>query len=414
MLGGEHLRERFSERAEHLQNQPKHRGYLPGTHLRTGDGGGYGSHTLQGNWVEERRDAGYYDGKPALPTDLDRTWQSTYSHMTTSATAKLKQISSAPLDQTTMIEVVDGAHRAFPGHQFQVDPARDALKQETFLSTTMTTFHNPAETRAKHQEQVPLVKAGIPGAQGKAVTLRIRHRLLQLTSGGNLIANFRRHLIAADTSRQGFINANELQRGCQSSGVPLDDVETSVMIRSLDRTGNGLALIDEIVNSVRGEFTERRSSLVEKAFLLLLKVCSGVVRFRAMVDLFDAVYHPDAQAKKITSDEARKLFAAQFDVRSDDEVIEKSEFVRCYADWSIEMPSDLTFEIFVRNSWHLSGGEGKCENTSCRRVQVVHTNGRVTKQEVRDDLGIGADMTKIKSTLEHQGIRDIAKIEFLQ
>lgn len=409
MIGGEHLRERFSERSQHLQNQPKHRGYLPGTHLRTGDGGGYGTRTLQGNWVEERRDAAYYDGKPTLPTDLDRVWQSTYGHMT--AQNGLKAVQGKVFDQAVMTEVVDGERRSFPGHQVQLDPASQN-PQETFLSTTRGTYVPPADTRAKHGEHVPPVKGGTPGAQGKAVTLRLRHRLLQ--SGlQNLIANLRGNLRAADTAKGGSINVQELQRGCMQCGVPLDDVESRVLIKSLDKVGNGLASIESIVNTVRGEFTERRASLADKCFSLLLRVCRGTVSFGRMLELFDASQHPDVVAGKVTADAARSSFAAQWDITDPSECIEREEFMRCYADWSFEISSDLAFEILVRNTWHLSGGEGKCENTSCRRVQIVHTNGRVTTEEVKDDLGVGDDAAAIRQNLIAQGIRDIAKIEMV-
>lgn len=409
MLGGEHLRERFSERAQGLQNQPKHRGYLPATHLRTGDGGGYGTKTLQGNWVEERRDASYYDGKPALPTELDRTWQSTYGSMTANG---VKPPPAQTLTQATMIEVVDAERRAFPGHQPQIDPSREATAKATFNSTCRTTFLPPAEVRAMHQEHVPPVKGGTPGAQGRGVLLRVRHRL-QHSGQANLIAVFRRHLVAADTAKEGYLNSKELQRGCQSCNIPLDDTETSVVIKALDKTGNGYASISDIVLSVRGEFAERRASVSEKAFKLVSRVCGGVLRFKRMTELYDASQHPDVVSGKQTVEAARAYFVNQWDAKSDDEVVEKSEFLQCYADWSFEINSDPIFEIMVRNTWHLSGGEGKCENTSCRRVQVVHTNGRVTKEEIKDDLGVGDNVDKIRANLEAQGIHDISKIEMI-
>ncbi|CUG86190.1 Hypothetical protein, putative, partial [Bodo saltans] len=145
MIGGEHLRERFSERTQGLQNQPKHRGYLPGTHLRTGDGGGYGTKTLQGNWVEERRDAAYYDGKPTLPTDLDRVWQSTYGSAMNPTGVKAS--AQSPLSQAVMTEVVDAERRSFPGHQKQLDQTSGAANvRDAFLSTTHGTYANPADT----------------------------------------------------------------------------------------------------------------------------------------------------------------------------------------------------------------------------------------------------------------------------
>ena len=45
----------------------------------------------------------------------------------------------------------------------------------------------------------------------------------------------------------------------------------------------------------------------------------------------------------------------------------------------------------IRNAWHISGGEGWCQNTTCRRVLVTHTDGRQTVEEIKNDLGIAAD-----------------------
>jgi hypothetical protein len=65
----------------------------------------------------------------------------------------------------------------------------------------------------------------------------------------------------------------------------------------------------------------------------------------------------------------------------------------------------------IRNAWHISGGdytiyitwyipkliydiiigEGWCANSSCRRVLVTHRDGRQTVEEIKNDLGIGAN-----------------------
>ncbi len=36
---------------------------------------------------------------------------------------------------------------------------------------------------------------------------------------------------------------------------------------------------------------------------------------------------------------------------------------------------DDYFELMIRNAWHISGGEGWCANTTCKRVLVVHSDG---------------------------------------
>lgn len=53
---------------------------------------------------------------------------------------------------------------------------------------------------------------------------------------------------------------------------------------------------------------------------------------------------------------------------------------------SANIDDDDYFELMMRNSWHISGGEGWCENTTCRRVLVTHDDGTQvtsTKLDVR-------------------------------
>lgn len=65
----------------------------------------------------------------------------------------------------------------------------------------------------------------------------------------------------------------------------------------------------------------------------------------------------------------------------------------------------------MRNAWHISGGEGWAENTSCRRVLVVHTDDSQEVVEIKDDLGLKAtDIAGMQRRLEAQGVRNIKKI----
>ncbi len=42
---------------------------------------------------------------------------------------------------------------------------------------------------------------------------------------------------------------------------------------------------------------------------------------------------------------------------------------------SANVDLDDYFELMIRNAWHISGGEGWCENTTNRRVLVTHEDG---------------------------------------
>jgi helix-turn-helix protein len=65
-----------------------------------------------------------------------------------------------------------------------------------------------------------------------------------------------------------------------------------------------------------------------------------------------------------------------------------------------------------RNAWHITGGEGVYENTSNRRVLVVHSDGSEEVIEIKDDLGVKADdIPEMRRRLLAQGVKDIARIE---
>ena len=54
----------------------------------------------------------------------------------------------------------------------------------------------------------------------------------------------------------------------------------------------------------------------------------------------------------------------------------------------------------MRNAWHLAGGEGWCENTTCLRVLVTHADGSKTIEAVPNDLGLKTgDIDGIKARL---------------
>jgi hypothetical protein len=41
---------------------------------------------------------------------------------------------------------------------------------------------------------------------------------------------------------------------------------------------------------------------------------------------------------------------------------------------------DDYFELVLRNAWHISGGEGWCQNTTCTRVLVLHQDGHQVRR----------------------------------
>jgi hypothetical protein len=78
---------------------------------------------------------------------------------------------------------------------------------------------------------------------------------------------------------------------------------------------------------------------------------------------------------------------------------------------SVAIDDDDYFELMMRNSWRISGGEGDASNTANRRVLVTHSDGSEEVVEIINDLGCGTSLEEIKQRLQEQGVQDIHHVQ---
>lgn len=158
-----------------------------------------------------------------------------------------------------------------------------------------------------------------------------------------------------------------------------------------------------------------RLGFVKQAFAVLDKDGSGVVDSLDIGRAYDVSQNPAVMSGKITPEDAIKQFLAHYDGNHDGKVTE-DEFIESYQWISASIESDDYFELMIRNAWHITGGEGWCQNTSNLRVLVKHGSQPDEVVEVKHDLGLPRDPAKkyqeVLKRLTAQGVKDIKKIEF--
>lgn len=110
---------------------------------------------------------------------------------------------------------------------------------------------------------------------------------------------------------------------------------------------------------------------------------NGIVDINDVKQKYDASKHPDVKSGKRTSDEILSEFLETFDTVEKDGKVTANEFLVYYANVSSSIDDDDYFELMMRNSWHISGGEGWCANTSCRRVLVTYCDGHQSVEEIK-------------------------------
>ena len=183
----------------------------------------------------------------------------------------------------------------------------------------------------------------------------------------------------------------------------LADHEIQMLFRHFDRDGDGGIDFDEFLGGIRGPMNERRRRLVRMAFEKMDKDGNGLLEPSDLVGTFDASQHPEVMSGRMTEEQVLRDFLENFDVGGEkDGVVTPSEWENYYANVSSSIDNDDYFELMIRNAWRISGGTGWCANTANRRVMVTHADGRQSVEEIRDDLGVGAD--QYSARLHAQGV----------
>lgn len=503
----EHLKPRVSDRFQAgAAALASSRG---GADVKCGDGASsYSMRTLQGNWNEERFDSRNLQPAPVIQTDLQHVWKtSTQLQLASSASAHAAPVATAAdlyaraqhiesvlsagpqaaagwtgtataVTQQTMLDIVDGRARAYPGHQpeQELPPKKNSAgylpssSNTAFATEIKDNYTPPVERLQRTQVNAPDLYSGPAGDKVGYVIFKIRllmhqkdappseqsvyaqrvtkqmaitmckQRNVNVTSGGKrdvsaatfTVAYLRRQLQAAEATPtvggiakgDGMLNFAELKAGLtQLCGLDLDDDEIQALHRHFDKDRKGEVPIAQVVKAIRGDMNSRREAVVRRAFDLLSEVVrnktgSPVVRFKHILDHFDAAQHPSvlsgvASADQIVRCQFEDFFAAPIEKQTAwlDGLVEFEQFREVYADHSASIEADYAFEKAVRNTWHVSGGDGAAANSSCRRVTVVHTNGRVTKETILNDLGVAeTDMAAMLTNLQAQGVKDVKRI----
>lgn len=230
--------------------------------------------------------------------------------------------------------------------------------------------------------------------------------------GARGIVGLGRKFRIADDDNSGFIDFAEFQKVISEHALGWTNAQIKAVFDFFDSDRSGSISFDEFIIAIRGHLNERRRNLVLQAFQILDADKSGVVELNDISKKYDASKHPDVIANKRTVEAVLAEFLDTFDTEEKDGKVTASEFCKYYSNVSASIDDDDYFELMIRNAWHISGGEGWCANSSCRRVLVTHADGHQTVEEIKNDLGIKADdKDAMIANLREQGITDITDIE---
>eukprot|EP00945_MAST-04E_sp_MAST-4E-sp1_P000695 g695.t1 len=236
---------------------------------------------------------------------------------------------------------------------------------------------------------------------------RIKQQIVE-RGGTTGIHGVSRIMKVMDDSGDRKLSKEELKYGLKDFKVNLADDDIDTLFAYFDTDGNGSIDFDEFLLGLAGPLNERREKLVLKAFDVMDKTGDGVITIDDLAGVYDVSLLPDVVSGKISEADALKHLLDAFDSANKDGIVTKDEFKTYYRNIGAAIESDDYFELMIRNAWHISGGKGNYQNTTCRRVLVTHEDGRQSVEEITDDLGIAADDIKtMKAILRKRGIKAV-------
>lgn len=264
----------------------------------------------------------------------------------------------------------------------------------------------------------PAAKAGrgVVGNGGRLTLMSVMDRIKESLrkrsgTGNNGISEIARLFKIMDDSGDKKISRSELKYGLRDMGIPFSAGEEQVVFTFLDRDGSGTINFDEFLRALANEMSAKRLALVKLAYQKLDVSGDGQVTTQDIKSLYDVSQNPEVISGKITPAQAFAKFMKQWETDKVDGIVTLDEFIEYYRDVSPSIDRDDYFELMMRNAWHLPGGVGASENTTCRRVMVKQRDGTESVQTLQDDLGINPrDFDRIRAALHWQGVHNVIAI----
>ena len=246
--------------------------------------------------------------------------------------------------------------------------------------------------------------------EARSVIKKLKDKMIQ-RAGDEGVRGLTRALFVMDQNKSGTLSKEEIFNGLQRYGIQCALADADIILKHFDTDGSGAVTLTEFVRALRGHMPVHRRELVEKAFVTFANG-DEAISVADVARAYDVSQHPAVLNGQKTQEQVLRDFMASWTEKGADGSITKDEWIDYYEDISAGIENDAYFELMFRNAWHITGGTGSAANTSCRRVLVTYKDGHQTIEEIQNDLRIGPkDIEKMKAALEHQGVKDIVKIE---
>ena len=147
------------------------------------------------------------------------------------------------------------------------------------------------------------------------------------------------------------VDAEEFFSGLREIGCEVSTGDADVLMKFLDKDGDGRVSLTEFLIGVRGTLNEKRQAAVDQAFLKFDKTCDGVVDAADLAVSYNVEKHPKYISGEMTKDEIFMQFLQNFNDKNGDGKISREEFNEYYSAVSADIDRDDYFVLMMQQAW---------------------------------------------------------------
>jgi len=255
------------------------------------------------------------------------------------------------------------------------------------------------------------------GGGGAAVTPKVTNMLEQVRQsvrkhGAVGIRGIGRKFRICDDDGSKQLDLEEFTKAMHELGFSYSAAEVQMLMEAFDTGGDMKIDYEEFLQAVRPPMSLKRKRIVQKVFDMIDTDKSGTLTPSDLKSRFNPAGDPRVSQREKSASAVAAEFLSTFDVFDHDGNVGAEEFLKYYQGVSASIDDDSYFELMMRNAWHMSGGTGQSQNTTCLRILVIHQDGTQTVEELKNDLGLDKTNRKdIFDRLNQQGITDAVDVK---
>lgn len=179
---------------------------------------------------------------------------------------------------------------------------------------------------------------------------------------GNGLISLRRIFNIVDKDRSGKVSIAEFSSIMREFKIDLSNEQINTIFKIFDLNQDGALSYDEFLAGVRGQLSEFRIYLVQKAFDKLDPTNQGFVDIQEMFSQYSVDRHPAVVEGRKSEEQVLAEFFDTFEVHhnltvggSNDPRVSREEFLTYYDNVSATIQDDEAFANVIDATWDISG-----------------------------------------------------------